>query len=422
MVVSQTDDTPIQIRNNQVNVAMIMSQVVDCPVGGGAMRRLQLQTILNQLTEGRASAWDLSRGVPRQLSNLKAPLSNTNCRHELPAPRRQTTMVRAAVDTAALALHLYPMFTMRRLTGEDRRRILDWIDYDQPTHVVLEHPYTTELTPILNRRQIKVVIECQNVESDLAGQLVAFRPNGHSRFELLALWRTILRWERRLLPMADQVWLPSPHDVVRQRQISRSRVRALCIPNALDLSAYCLRPAEPAHDIVFPGQFVYGPNMEAARILSSKVLPEVQEEVPDARVVLVGRDPLGHALSLQRTPDIVVTGEVPDTKPYLQSAAVIAVPLLHGSGTRFKILEALALGRPVVATSLGAEGLDVRDGVHLLIRETAAFPEAIVSLLRDIDYGRRLGQAGRKLVEEKYSWNAVSRLIREALTCPKDRR
>ena len=113
--------------------------------------------------------------------------------------------------------------------------------------------------------------------------------------------------------------------------------------------------------------------------------------------------------------DVLATGLVPDTQPYFRAAGVVAVPILQGSGTRFKILEALALGRPVVTTPLGTEGLAVRDGEHLLIRELNDFPEAIISLLSDPSRGRELGRSGRQLVETEYSWCAVERLLREQI-------
>jgi glycosyltransferase involved in cell wall biosynthesis len=111
---------------------------------------------------------------------------------------------------------------------------------------------------------------------------------------------------------------------------------------------------------------------------------------------------------------VITTGEVPDVRASLRDAGVVVVPVLHGSGTRFKILEALALARPVVSTPLGAEGLDIRDGEHLLIREIDQFPEAIIRLLRDPELGRRLGQAGRCVVEEQYSWEAAEQIMRQA--------
>src|SRR6185437_14800217 len=121
-------------------------------------------------------------------------------------------------------------------------------------------------------------------------------------------------------------------------------------------------------------------------IMKERVLPIVQREIRDARLVLLGRDPDEAAKRLERHPDVVATGEVPDTRPYLQRAGVVVVPILNGSGTRYKILEALALGLPVVSTPLGAEGLDVHDGEHLLIRNIDEFSDAILSILREPDH------------------------------------
>lgn len=156
--------------------------------------------------------------------------------------------------------------------------------------------------------------------------------------------------------------------------------------------------------IVFNGVLDYRPNLDAALFLVDDVLPLVQRQRPDARVIIVGR---GGSADLDRVlrPGVEVTGEVPDVRPFLARAAVVAVPIRAGSGTRFKVVEGLAMGKPMVSTTIGCEGIDVTDGEHLLVADTAdAFADAVLRVFDDGALADRLGRAGRILVHEEYSW------------------
>jgi polysaccharide biosynthesis protein PslH len=198
--------------------------------------------------------------------------------------------------------------------------------------------------------------------------------------------------------------------------VCSSLKRLRCVPNGLDIHKYQLHHQSRSHDLVLPASFRYEPNVVGAQILRDDVLPAVRQVIPDARLVLLGRDPLGMAKALQREPDVVATGEVASTQSFFLSAGVIAVPLFQGGGTRYKILEALALGCPVVTTPLGCEGLEVRNGEHLLIRDINDFSSAIIALLSDSSTSTALGHRGRRLVEAYYSWEAVEAQVRNALS------
>lgn len=395
-----------------MKVAFITPYVVGRPRGGGALRLLQLQSLLTQISDGHAFAWDLLLQGPFDLSKL--PHDEPPGKDGPPAGTRFHPY-RTARDLAALALHVVPSFIVRHMSAEQRTQVLAWVDSLRPSHVVVEHPFGTELVPHLAQRGVRVFVDCQNVESDLRRQLAAITPAPAGGLRSVLIRETIRRWERSHFPLADQVWLPSEVDVARQDAICRGRARLRCVPNALDLRQYVPRNHVGSNEIVVPGTFAYEPNVVGARVLRDRVLPVVTRDIPEARIVLVGRDRHGWARALERHPDVLVTGEVPDTRPYLTEAGVVAVPVLHGSGTRYKILEALALRVPVVSTPLGCEGLDVRDGEHLLIRDIDGFAEAIVQVLTDPALGRRLAANGRALVGERYSWDAVERILRSAL-------
>lgn len=194
----------------------------------------------------------------------------------------------------------------------------------------------------------------------------------------------------------------------REEEIVRAtapETPTVVVPNGVDVDYFRPGPEErdPA-SIVFNGVLDYRPNLDAALFLIDEVMPLVRVEHPSARVTIVGRgDPAD--LSRVRGPNVEATGEVPDIRPYLQKAAIVAVPIRAGSGTRFKVVEGLAVAAPMVSTAVGCEGIGVRDGEHLLVADSAeAFAAAIVRLLDDRELGRRLGTAGREFVEGEYSW------------------
>lgn len=359
--------------------------------GGFQMRLRQLEVMLERIAPEPLLVWTLPQ------------TDSTNHR-----------AFRAVRDLAATALHAWPSFTVRGL-GDIRDEILTWIDQQGPTHVVLVHPFGLDLVPYLRSRNIKVFIDCHNVESDIARQLFHLTRPRWKRTRVLIHWHAVERWEKRYFPLADEVWVPSEVDAERLRTLCSGGIRVRCVPNALDFDMYGPFPETAPRDILLPAYFGYLPNIVGAEIVRNRVLPQVRVQVPDARLVLAGSDPYGLASALQRDPDVSVTGEVPEMHPYFRRAAVVVVPVLHGGGTRFKILEALALGRPVVSTPFGCEGLDVKDGEHLIVTDLDAFSEAIVSMLTDPERGRLLAMNGRKAIKAKYGWDVTEEILRGAL-------
>jgi len=178
------------------------------------------------------------------------------------------------------------------------------------------------------------------------------------------------------------------------------------IPNCVNLSDYDdVHETPQPNTLIFTGSFTYSANHDAMTWFVSQVYPRIQAQVPDVRLFITG-DHAGKPLP--PADSITLTGYVDDVRPLVARAWASIVPLRIGGGTRLKILEAMALGTPVVATSKGAEGLDVRHGEHLLIaNEPAAFAEQVVRLLRDADLRAALAANGRLLVAERYDWAAV---------------
>jgi glycosyltransferase involved in cell wall biosynthesis len=178
------------------------------------------------------------------------------------------------------------------------------------------------------------------------------------------------------------------------------------VPNGVDLD-YFLPSAEPAQSrtLVFNGILDYRPNLDAALHLVDEIWPLVLRRHPDARLSIVGR---GNAADIKRLrrPSVEVTGMVPDIRPYMTRAAVAAVPIRMGGGTRLKVVEGLAMGKPMVSTTLGCEGIDVHHREQLLIGDDAeSFAACIIELFDSPSLAATLGAAGRERMERDYSWD-----------------
>ncbi|PYN85795.1 MAG: group 1 glycosyl transferase [Candidatus Rokuibacteriota bacterium] len=181
------------------------------------------------------------------------------------------------------------------------------------------------------------------------------------------------------------------------------------VPTGVDIDYFAPDGvAEVPGRLVFTGSMDWYPNEDGIAHFIEAVLPRVRREVPAATLTVVGRNPSDRLRDAAAAAGVRVTGLVDDVRPHMAEAAVYVVPLRIGGGTRLKIFEALSMAKAVVSTAVGAEGLPVAPGRHFLqADEPAAFAEAVTSLLRDSARRRAIGAAGRRLVEERYSWSKV---------------
>ena len=152
----------------------------------------------------------------------------------------------------------------------------------------------------------------------------------------------------------------------------------------------------------------FRPNVDAVLWFAREVLPQIRAAVPDVRFLIVGQRPHRRLDSLRNDPAVELTGWVEDPRPYIAEASVYVAPLRMGGGTRLKLLEAMAMGKAVVATRLGAEGFPVQDGREMVLADTPdEFATAVVGLLRSPERREALEQAGRRFVEERYDWSVI---------------
>jgi polysaccharide biosynthesis protein PslH len=225
--------------------------------------------------------------------------------------------------------------------------------------------------------------------------------------------RALLRYERHIAQSAARSFFVTEQEVALFRSLApecESAVQALC--NGVDASYFSpdasrtspFTAGEPA--VVFTGAMDYWPNIDAVRWFAQEMLPALRQAWPSLRFHIVGRSPAPAVLELA-SDAVKVTGTVPDVRPYLQHAAVVVAPLRLARGIQNKVLEAMAMGRPVVTASTCANAIDARQGNELLVADTAAqFVDAVSRLLHDPAHAQRIGQAGRQRVLSGYSWKA----------------
>ena len=212
------------------------------------------------------------------------------------------------------------------------------------------------------------------------------------------------RYRARVLRDADAVVALTERDRATLAALVPS-ARIERIPLAVDLRPKPLDPVGNGRDVLFVGNFIHPPNVEAAERLVRSIFPRVAARRPDARLVIVGDGPPG---SVQQSDDVVVLGRVADLDPVLDEAAVVVAPLSSGGGMRVKVLDALGAGKAVVASPLALEGIDVTAGTDVVVAESDdAFADAIVELLEDESRRAELGRAARAWAETHAGWDAI---------------
>jgi glycosyltransferase involved in cell wall biosynthesis len=189
-------------------------------------------------------------------------------------------------------------------------------------------------------------------------------------------------------------------------------------PNGVDIDYFTPGEGQREPDsAIFMGDYKYFPNIDGILYFVKDILPLIRKHRPSFTLTLLGKDPTPELIALSEDPSsgVHVAGLVEDTRPYLTHATLFVCPLRSGSGTRFKLLEALACGCPVVTTTLGAEGLNPVNGRHMVLADTPlAFADAVRRLINDPQEAARLGRHGRNWVAERHGWKRSAALVADA--------
>jgi glycosyltransferase involved in cell wall biosynthesis len=326
----------------------------------------------------------------------------------------------ARIETFSLPRRLPPLGGLTRVPAGAWRnfhpdaaaRLAALAGAEQPEIVQVEHSllaaYRDALPPSLRTR---TVLSLHNVGFHQYRGMASLSAHPASRAAYRLKSWLMHRAETHYLPRYDACVTVS----ARESELLTTLLPALhptVVENGVDCDT--LRPLPPGGDaILFTGLMHYPPNADAAVFFCRSILPRIRSETPELKFIVAGHSPPRRVQRLAvENPHVEVTGSVADLRPYYEQAAVIVVPLRAGGGTRLKILESMALARPVVSTSIGCEGLEVEDGRHLLIADRPDdFAASVTHLLCDPALRRRLAASARQLVETRYDWPSIAQRL-----------
>lgn len=382
---------------------LFLTQVLPYPLDSGAKTRAYyVLRHLSQQHEVTLLSYVRPEDRPEAVAHLQGFCSRVEC-----VPMRRS-LARTAWAGLRASLGGRPILIARDDTPEMRRSLLglgkgfDVIHADQ-TSMAQHALHARRLLGQADHRPA-VVLDAHNALYRILTQSAEDEPNPLRRGLLSREAAVMQRYERGLLRAFDVVVCVSEAD-----RAALGAHDAPVIPICVDPRDR--QPVEPApqQDLILSlGTMFWPPNVQGVLWFAREVLPLVRKRLPAARFVIIGRRPPLEVQALAADAQIEVSGYVEDPTPYLARTAAFIVPLHRGAGMRVKIVDAWGWGVPIVSTTLGAEGIAVRDGVDILLADDApAFAQAVVRLLGDQALRRSLREAGRRSVLERYDWRTV---------------
>jgi sugar transferase (PEP-CTERM/EpsH1 system associated) len=292
----------------------------------------------------------------------------------------------------------YRSSRMRELLQETLERVQPDLVH---THLIRMAQYTAHWSPTPR------VLDVTDAVSLYLGRFLVKEKNPLKKVGLFAEHRRVKRYET-IMRQFDCTLVCSEVDRTVLRE-NEAEARIELLHNGVDLETFSENgtPDVEQHSVIYTGNMTYYPNIDGAIYLAREIFPLVQEQISDAKLYIVGQDPPKKVKSLENA-HIVVTGFVPDIQDYYLRSAVAVSPIRFGAGTLNKILEPLALGVPVVSTSIGFEGLRLQHGEHILIADNPeAFAEAIVTVLTDQSLRKNLSENGKRVIRNLYGWDTI---------------
>jgi sugar transferase (PEP-CTERM/EpsH1 system associated) len=381
---------------------------------GGKLRTWHL---LRHLTR-RHDVTYVAFAEPSEIAAHTAAMSEA-CGDLIAIPRRDPDKDSFAfyAGAARRVLDPLPYAVAKYRSRAYRKRVRTLLDSDSFDRVVCDF-----LVPAVNMPRdlpCPAVLFTHNVEAEIWRRHAETARDPLRRRLYTMQWRRMQKFEGRTLARFDRVLAVSDADRQTLYRLYPREVTApvSVIPTGVDTSYFeaTAAPASSRH-LVFTGSMDWIPNEDAMRFFCRDILPRIRGAEANVTLSIVGRRPTQAVRQLAEMEGIEVTGSVDDVRPHLARAAVYIVPLRIGGGTRLKIFEAMAAGKAVVSTTVGAEGLPVVNGRHLAIADTPdEFAAAVVRLLRMPGERQAMAHAARSLMETRYDWSAVSASLEQAI-------
>ncbi|WP_055685361.1 glycosyltransferase family 4 protein [Loktanella sp. 5RATIMAR09] len=293
------------------------------------------------------------------------------------------------------------------------RQIADQAMRQKPDLIVIDGMYLADIARHLAREGCRVILDMHNVESVLRKEMDQVRYGWRAGLLHGKRWRAAEQAEREVIEIVDQVWVCSATDAALVRKLGAGDTAVTIVPNPIPDWCYKAAPKAvsglSAPRILFVGHLGYPPNVVAAKRLLDRIFPQIRKVLPEATMQLCGRTPKKRLIkAASKAEGVTLIANPQELTTYYNHATVVLVPLTEGGGTRLKVLEAMALGLPVVATAKAVEGLAVTPGQTFLLAETdAAFVEAVQRLSAEPKLAMQLADAGLRYVYDHHSPAAI---------------
>jgi glycosyltransferase involved in cell wall biosynthesis len=269
------------------------------------------------------------------------------------------------------------------------------------------YPYSL---PLKNRN---IILNHHNIESNMMSRRHENEKNIFKREYFRKEAVKLRKYERYACSNCAKNFVVSDLDALRLKNIVGD-IDITVVPNGVDTEYFKTKEPLGKKDggLIFAGPMDWYPNREAIFYFLSEIWPKLREDDPERKITIVGKNPPKELIIATRNSRISAPGFVDDIRPYIDSASIYICPIKNGGGTRLKILDALAMGKPLVATKLAVEGLHLTEEEHYLLAETGSeFVSQVKRLEEDEELRKRLALAGRQLVEKRYSWEIIGKAV-----------
>jgi len=270
---------------------------------------------------------------------------------------------------------------------------------------------------VKERFGLPIVLREHNVEMIIMKRFYEEQTNPILKLYAYLQYKKLRRYEPAICERFDMCVMITKDDEARLKHLS-AKAKTVVITAGIDtvLSQSMQTIPEEPYSLLLLGPFHWLPSRDGLIWFYRKVFPKVVERCPSVRFYIIGKDVPAEVHTAHHA-NVIVTGYVPDVKPYIVRSQVCIVPLRIAGGMRIKILELLSMSKAVVSTSIGCEGIEVTDGEHLLVADTEdAFANSIIALFRDEERRRTLGQKGRALMIERYRWETIAEQLEKVYT------
>ena len=401
------------MKNNKMKKIAFFSPVHIYPIFGGLDIRIwELLKVLSKNNEILLIVYN-DVGSAIDLDTLKKQVTDI-----LVIDLYHESRIMNALMLSTFFINKDKLFSYKYINKNAISLIKDKLKYFNPDISIFGYSFLVPLMLKLKEYTGKTIVDMTNIEYEIQYQYIKLKNNPLYKLRQYIRYYTSKRLEKSIHNVADQIWVVSERDKkVMSNLIGKETSKIRVIPNSIDINKYKIATTDYEYTIGYMGSFGYNPNSQAAEIIITDIFPKVKKRIGNAKILFIGASPTPFMLdAANENKNIILTGFVENISEYLSRVAIVIVPLIMGGGTRFKILEALALGKPVISTPKGAEGLDLVNDRDIIICELNEFPNRIIDLLNNNDKMQKLINTGIETVRKYYSTESLSNSILQSLS------